>query len=210
MKINNIFTSIQGEGNFQGFPTLFLRLFGCNLKCKYCDAKEAVFGNNFFEKTALELTKIINDFQGKHICITGGEPLLQEKELTIILSQISKSKIVSIETNGSLSIKNLSHNFSNIFFSVDWKTPASGNSLFLIENIDVLNKNKGWIKFVVENEDDFSFIEQKLNLLQEKDIDVFVSPVFEKDKEWFLKTEEFCLKHNLRFQLQLHKILGVE
>ncbi len=210
MKINNIFTSIQGEGEFQGFPTLFLRLFGCNLRCSYCDALEAVEGNNFFEKTVEEIAKEINDFQGKHLCITGGEPLVQEKELSLLINRINDSKIVSIETNGSLSIKNLSQKFSNIFFSVDWKTPASGNSLFLTENLDILAKNQGWIKFVVENEDDLLFVEKKIKSLQKKEISIFLSPVFEKGKDWFLTTEKFCLKHNLRFQLQIHKVLGVE
>ena len=75
MKINEIFYSIQGEGNWTGFPNIFIRTAGCNLRCSYCDTKYAYY--KFKEIKILNILEIVKKYNCNKICITGGEPLLR-------------------------------------------------------------------------------------------------------------------------------------
>lgn len=208
MKVHSIFDSLQGEGKFQGVPTKFVRLYGCNLQCSYCDAENAVSGSVFMDVGAYALANEINKSLIKDICITGGEPFCQKKDLDLLLSNIN-DKRVSIETNGSFDVSEMANEFKDVSFSIDWKTPSSGNIDFDIMNIEYLKNGKGWLKFVVSDAKDLMFVADKLKMLE--NIEVFVSPVFEKGNGWFNVVQEFVLKNpGLRFQLQLHKILGIE
>ncbi|RLF30939.1 MAG: hypothetical protein DRM98_06200, partial [Thermoplasmata archaeon] len=76
MKINEIFYSIQGEGKWTGLPNIFIRTAGCNLRCTFCDTKYAY--ENGVELQVEEIINKITQYPCKHVCITGGEPLLQE------------------------------------------------------------------------------------------------------------------------------------
>jgi len=142
------------------------------------------------------------------LCVTGGEPLCQESELTELLKNV-KGKRISIETNGSFDVTGIGSMFPEVFFSIDWKTPSSRSTDFNMKNIEFLKKGRGWIKFVVGNGTDLEFISEKLKYLE--NIEVFVSPVFEKGLKLFEKTANFViLNRNLRMQVQLHKVLGIE
>ena len=215
MKLNSIFQSIQGEGRFQGYPSDFIRFFGCNLNCSYCDTKYTLSGDSFYFATPEEAAEKLNKTGVFELCVTGGEPMCQEEELLKFLLQLSKKRI-SLETNGSFELEPLYRAFSaaktnsQLFFSTDWKTPASGNPVFDERNIGFLKKSRaGWIKFVVTTEKDLDFVEEKLLLLN--GIETYLSPVFEQGKEWFSTVEKFVKSHkNIRLQLQLHKILGIE
>lgn len=215
MKLNSIFQSIQGEGRFQGYPSDFIRFFGCNLNCVYCDTKYTLSGDSFYFATPEEAAAKLNKTGVFDLCVTGGEPMCQEDELLKFLLLLS-NKRVSLETNGSLELEPLYCAFSaaktdsQLYFSTDWKTPASGNPVFDESNIDFLRKSgAGWIKFVVESQEDLDFVEEKLKLLD--GIETYLSPVFEQGKEWFSSVEKFVKTHkNIRLQLQLHKILGIE
>jgi len=105
MKINEIFYSLQGEGTQIGLPTVFIRTSGCNLRCDWCDTKYAWDGGE--EYTTQEILAEISNHPVKRVCITGGEPLIQDDLLDLIdkLVQISE---ISIETNGSLDIEPIS------------------------------------------------------------------------------------------------------
>jgi 7-carboxy-7-deazaguanine synthase len=206
MKVHSLFSSLQGEGRFQGYPSFFVRLYGCNLNCVYCDAVEAVSGDNYKEMSVDEIAAQVKRSGINDVCITGGEPLCQREELVKLISRLSNHRI-TLETNGSLDISGIEGN--NVFFSVDWKTPGSGSLDFNEKNIDLLRKINGWIKFVVSNYEDLEFVEDKSGYLE--GVEVFISPVFEKGLEFFKDTSEFVERHEgLRFQLQIHKILGIE
>jgi len=208
MKVHSIFDSLQGEGRFQGFATQFVRLYGCNLNCSYCDAQSAVSGGKFDEMSINDMAEIITKSNIYDLCVTGGEPLCQESELAELLKNV-KGKRISIETNGSFDVSDLGSVFPDIYFSIDWKTPSSGSTDFNMKNIEFLKKGRGWIKFVVGNGTDLEFISEKLKYLE--NIEVFVSPVFEKGLKLFEKTANFViLNRNLRMQVQLHKVLGIE
>jgi len=77
MKINEIFHSIQGEGKNVGLPTIFVRTTGCNLRCRYCDTTYAYYEGE--EMELQDIMKEIRKWDCKRICLTGGEPLLQEE-----------------------------------------------------------------------------------------------------------------------------------
>lgn len=208
MKVNSIFDSLQGEGRFQGYPTQFVRLYGCNLNCSYCDAQSAVSGNTFDEMSVSDVANIIMKSSCYDLCLTGGEPLCQEEELAELLKNI-KGKRISIETNGSFDVSAIGRKVPDIYFSIDWKTPSSGNTDFNMKNIEFLKKGRGWIKFVIGNDSDFEFVADKLKYLE--NVEVFVSPVFEEGRNLFEKTAKFVkLNRNLRMQVQLHKVLGIE
>ncbi len=215
MKLNSLFTSLQGEGRFQGYPTEFIRFFGCNLNCSYCDTKHALSGDSFYFDTPEAVAEKINKSDIFDVCITGGEPLCQAEELLKLL-KLLRGKRISVETNGSFELEPLYHAFSaensgsELYFSTDWKTPSSGNPLFDERNIEFLKKSgAGWIKFVTGTREDLDFIDEKLHLLG--GIETYLSPVFENGREWFSLVEKFVKTHkNIRLQLQLHKILGIE
>jgi len=209
MKIHSIFSSLQGEGRFQGYPTLFVRFYGCNLRCAYCDAVDAVEGESFSDMTVKEVLRKINEHDFYDVCITGGEPMCQKNDIYDLLRVIGKERRVSIETNGSFDMTELSRLFPEVYLSVDWKTPGSGSDSFNSANIDVAGQGRVWIKFVVFSKEDLSFIEKKLPNL--KNTEIYLSPVYEKGLELFKDVEHFVMERkNIRFQLQLHKILGIE
>lgn len=213
MKIFKIFSSLQGEGFFSGIPTLFVRLAGCNLNCSYCDSLEAARGSVFTEASVDSLAAQILAYPCRDICFTGGEPMLQEAELTALIKLIQAKKRISVETNGSISIADIGKTFPDLYFSIDWKTPSSGNSEFILENLEHINR-RGWIKFVAGEQRDLDFIKEKITAVNRPDIDFIISPVYEKGTAWFEEVARFTEKHftdgSTRLQLQLHKILGVE
>lgn len=208
MKVHSIFDSLQGEGRFQGFPTQFVRLHGCNLRCSYCDAKSAVSGNVFEEIPVDEIIKSITNSDMYDLCITGGEPFCQKDELIKLLSGINNKRI-SIETNGSFDVTKVGELFPEVFFSIDWKTPSSGSTSFKMGNLEFLENGQGWIKFVIGDLSDLEFVVKKLKFLD--DIEVFLSPVFEEGVELFGEIAKFIMAHkNMRMQIQMHKILKIE
>ena len=84
IKVSEIFYSIQGEGSQIGIPTVFVRLFGCNLRCQWCDTMYDVEGDDYSELSFSELIRKSLSYNCKNICITGGEPLTHEKDVTKI------------------------------------------------------------------------------------------------------------------------------
>ena len=104
MNYTEIFYSIQGEGMYTGVPSVFLRLYGCQLCCLFCDSKFSVFYKNEMKKDSVEnISKKLLQYNCDHFVITGGEPLIQRKELKNLIKILRKENpncIVTIETNG--------------------------------------------------------------------------------------------------------------
>ncbi len=213
LAVHSFFASLQGEGCFIGVPTAFLRLAQCNLSCEWCDAYEAATGSVAEMLSPKETAQRLAGYGVRDLCITGGEPLLQEEPLAEMLSLLPTDRRITIETNGSLPIARLRARFPALFFSVDWKTPSSGEEdSFDTDNLLSLGE-RGWLKFVVANESDLDFVASCVFRAAHYDIEVFVSPVFEKGPAWFSTVAAFVLRMSttfpFRFQLQLHKVLGI-
>lgn len=138
MKINEIFYSIQGEGNWTGLPNIFIRTSGCNLRCSYCDTKYAY--DTFKEIKIIKIIDEIRKYNCKKVCITGGEPLLQKDMIKLVDELIKNNYNVSIETNGSIEIKPIS-NKKLVMISLDVKCPSSNMSeKMLYQNLLYLKK----------------------------------------------------------------------
>jgi len=206
LEVNEIFYSFQGESTYMGRTTLFIRLSECNLRCKTCDTKYA-FNTNKKMNTE-EIFRIIKQHNSKYVCITGGEPLMQEKALIKLLQQIVKNKnVVSVETNGSKLINKLPLKVKRI---IDVKTPSSGHEKsFKTENLKYLN-NEDEIKFVISDKKDFIFAETFIRKykIEKKVKAILMSPNLSK-KGFANKLIKWMLisNHNYVFQPQLHKLI---
>lgn len=203
LKINEIFFSIQGESSYVGWPTVFIRTSGCNLRCSYCDTQYA-----YYEGQKLTIEDILNEVQKhktQYICVTGGEPLAQKEISTLLTRLCDLGYLVSLETSGSLSCAGIDSRVKKI---IDVKTPDSGapNS-FLIENLKFAD-TKDEFKFVICSERDFFWAEEfvKQNRLTENHL-VLYSPSFNMIEEKWLAKKILLEKSSARLQLQLHKYI---
>ncbi|HNT28510.1 MAG TPA: 4Fe-4S cluster-binding domain-containing protein [bacterium] len=212
LSVHSIFSSIQGEGRFAGYPTAFLRLAGCNLSCAWCDAHEAARSVGAFPLSVAEAFARLTASGLRDTCITGGEPLLQGTAVAELLDRLLPLRRVVIETNGSLPIVSLKRRFPSVSFSVDWKMPSAGEPSFQEEILADLGP-EDWIKFVVADRRDLDHVATALPAVASKGIESFVSPVFERGSAWFAEVGAFVTtlpaRHPVRFQLQLHKMLGI-
>ncbi|NLD46596.1 MAG: radical SAM protein [Clostridiaceae bacterium] len=202
MKVNEIFLSIQGESMTSGFPTIFVRFTGCNLRCSYCDTAYAY--ENGEEMTVHEVLEKIRRLSYKRVCLTGGEPLLQP-EIESLLDLLPDHN-VSIETNGSIDLKNVNIKSNNHCFVMDVKTPSSGCSdQMFFDNFDILG-DRDEIKFVIGDSRDYEWSKEIIMKRYIKGIITF-SPVFGKMDYKYLIKRILEDRLDVRFQLQLHKII---
>lgn len=204
LKVNEIYYSVQGESTYAGLPCVFVRLTFCNLRCTYCDTEYA-----FYEGKDLSISEIIGEIK-KYYCklveITGGEPLVQMEECLDLMKQLCDQEFeVLIETGGSLSIKDIDPRVNVI---MDLKCPSSGmEKKNLYENINYL-KPDDELKFVIGSREDYDWTVEVIKKYDlEKKCKILFSVVFGKLEpvqlvNWILED-----KLNVRFQLQMHKII---
>ncbi len=204
------FISINGEGTRAGETAVFIRFKGCNLNCSYCDTKWAnCKDTSAVQFSAQEIVDWVISTGIRNVTLTGGEPLLQKElfQLTDLLLQ--NNLCVEIETNGSISLKELAERKYRPVFTMDYKLPFSGMEKFMDkENFSFLAKNDT-VKFVAGSMEDLIRAEEIINTysLCER-CHVYFSPVFsEIDPKEIV---EFMISHKLndvRLQLQLHKYI---
>jgi len=204
--ITEFFKSIQGESTLSGVPTAFVRLSGCNLRCKYCDSAYTFERGEEFSLN--EVMDQVEKMNCPYVCITGGEPLLQQNVYTLCHELAIKGYKVSIETNGSLHIKERPDCTK---FVLDIKCPSSGEEKKnIFENLPILQPEDE-VKFVLSDKKDYLYakhIIEKYNLTNK--VIVLLSPVFRILEprhivEWMLENDL-----NVRLNLQLHKVIWPE
>ncbi|MCU7843401.1 MAG: 7-carboxy-7-deazaguanine synthase QueE [Candidatus Thiodiazotropha sp. (ex Monitilora ramsayi)] len=203
LRITEIFHSLQGEGRTVGTPTVFVRLTGCPLRCRYCDTTYAFSGG---EMVSLEsILEQIASYSTDHVCVTGGEPLAQKGVSELLTALCDTGYQVSLETSGALDIATVDSRVSRV---VDIKTPGSGEvERNLSSNLDCLTPHDQ-VKFVITDQQDYEWsrsllMEQKLN----ERCEVLFSPVHDKLKASELADWVIRDRLPVRFQLQLHKLL---
>lgn len=220
LPVSEIFYSIEGEGSRTGLPAVFIRLFGCNLRCSYCDSAYACDAQkgDFTHKTVDEIIDIVKEYDPcPCVTITGGEPLVIPGVIELVDALRAQNFWVNIETNGSIDLAEFKRNLAepqlksamDYFLTMDWKSISSGESGQMIEsNLGVLTMNDV-LKFVVADEDDLN---QMKTLLTDHALDlecqVYVSPVWGKISP--ARLVEYILDNDLTFvkvQVQLHKII---
>ncbi|HYF94302.1 MAG TPA: radical SAM protein [Symbiobacteriaceae bacterium] len=209
MRINEIFRSIQGETSSAGLPTVFVRTGGCNLRCTYCDTPYALTAAGSVHMTVDAVMGEIRKFQTKRVCLTGGEPLIQPRhEVQELLDLLGEEGYeLSIETSGSISIAGFGLSPRQRWI-LDMKAPSSAEShMMKFECFDLL-RPEDEIKFVLGTYHDFRWaVELIENYQLNERAQLLFSPVWGKVTplqltEWALDTG-----HDIRVQIQLHKII---
>lgn len=203
MKVCEIFTSIQGESTYAGIPCTFIRFSGCNIRCTYCDTKYAYDGG--MELSEQEIINEVSIVGVNLVEITGGEPLLQDGVLHLIESFLNDGHRVLIETNGTMSIKDID---PRAVIILDIKTPGSGMSGEMdMSNMDYL-KPADEVKFVITCRADYEWAKEFVAKYRLRDkCAVLFSPAFgimnpETLTNWILED-----RLDVRLNLQLHKYI---
>jgi 7-carboxy-7-deazaguanine synthase len=203
MKVCEIFKSIQGESSHAGWPCVFIRFTGCNLRCIYCDTRYAF--EEGFEISESDLFDRVESYRLRSVTITGGEPLLQKEVFPFSDTLVSKGYTVLVETNGTQDISTL---HKRIIKVLDIKCPDSGFSdSTRWENLELLEK-KDEVKFVISSREDYEWTKRVItqHSLQERTT-VNLSPAFgylepHSLAEWILEDTL-----NIRLNLQLHRYI---
>jgi 7-carboxy-7-deazaguanine synthase len=203
LKITEIFYSLQGEADTVGFPTVFVRLTGCPLRCQYCDTAYAFHGGEWM--TIDEVLGRVAGFTPRYVCVTGGEPLAQKNCLPLLTSLCDRGYRVSLETSGAMPLAAVDPRVIRV---VDVKTPGSreqGRNRY--EDLALLRAEEQ-IKFVICDRADYEWSRGKVaELGLPGRCNVLFSPSAEQLParelaEWILAD-----RLPVRFQLQLHKVL---
>ena len=213
-KVNEIFTSIDGEGIRQGYLCSFVRLYGCNLHCNYCDTRYACEQNNYTSMSLAQIVARLQEYKVKRVTITGGEPLLAENIKELVAKLVSESFYINIETNGSVDYSKLWSDEERyeigdqLFLTVDYKLPDSKMVKMMNEHCFKHLRSQDVLKFVVQSRDDLVAMKQFLELHQEIRSHIYVSPVFGKiePKEIVAYMQDQHLE-KIRLQLQIHKFI---
>jgi len=203
LRINEIFHSLQGEADAVGFPTVFVRLTGCPLRCQYCDTEYAFHAGDWHDLEAI--IDRVRGFGARHVCVTGGEPLAQPNCLTLLSRLCDEGFAVSLETSGAMDVSKVDSRVSRV---VDVKTPGSREvARNRVENFALLTSHDQ-LKFVICSREDYDWSKA---YIREHELSgrcqILFSPSYTQVPprdlaEWILAD-----RLPVRFQLQLHKIL---
>ncbi|MGH8482064.1 MAG: 7-carboxy-7-deazaguanine synthase QueE [Nevskiaceae bacterium] len=203
LKITEVFRSLQGETSLAGWPTVFIRLTGCPLRCQYCDTAYAFHGGQWRTIDALLAETAAHGV--RHACVTGGEPLAQKPCLELLRRLCDAGHAVSLETSGAMDIAAVDPRVARI---VDLKTPGSGEAARnRWENLPLLTSTDQ-VKFVLCDRADYDWA---CGILREHRLaercTVLFSPSFEQLPARVLADWIVADALPVRFQLQLHKVL---
>ena len=203
LKITEIFYSLQGEADTVGFPTVFVRLTGCPLRCQYCDTAYAFHGGEWM--TLEGILGRVAEFSPRFVCVTGGEPLAQKNCLPLLTGLCDAGYRVSLETSGAMPLADVDERVIRV---VDVKTPGSGEASR--NRYDELARLRAeeQIKFVICDRADYEWSRDKLQALQlATRCTVLFSPSAEQLPARQLADWILADRLPVRFQLQLHKVL---
>ena len=219
LQVTEIYKSLQGESTYAGMPCVFVRLTGCNLRCSWCDSEFSFHGG---QKTALQ--EVLSEVArlsptGGLIEITGGEPMLQEREVIPLMEQLLDADYqVLLETSGERPLARVPKQVIKI---VDVKCPHSGEpNTFALENLKALRPHDE-IKFVLTDRTDYEFARDFVinHGLAERVRAILFSPAFEKAASGARDTSHCLLDPQelaqwiladdvpVRLSLQIHKLI---
>jgi 7-carboxy-7-deazaguanine synthase len=203
LKVTETFVSIQGEADAVGWPSLFIRLTGCPLRCVYCDTQYAFHGGEW--QTMEQLVDVARGSGVRHVCVTGGEPLAQKACLALLAALCDAGFSVSLETSGAMDVTPVDPRVSRV---VDLKTPGSGEvARNRLDNLDILT-DRDQVKIVVCSREDYEWA----RALIRSHAGSLASPVLLSPSWGQLEARdlaEWILADRLdvRLQVQLHKYL---
>ncbi|MFA6148606.1 MAG: radical SAM protein [bacterium] len=203
LKVTEIFASVQGETSYSGYPFAFVRLTGCNLRCRYCDTAYAYDSGEEFPLE--EVVSRVAAFGLARACVTGGEPLLQEEAPALVTALLDLGQEVLVETNGSVPLASLDPRAVKI---MDVKCPSSGEDRKMLwDNFRHLTE-RDEVKFVISSEEDYRYAKEiAARYRRDRKWGILFSPAFgllapERLAGWMIGDGL-----DARFQLQLHKLV---
>jgi 7-carboxy-7-deazaguanine synthase len=203
LKITEVFYSLQGEADCVGFPTVFVRLTGCPLRCHFCDTTYAFHGGEWMGMN--DVLARVAEFTPRHVCVTGGEPLAQKNCLTLLRKLCDAGYRVSLETSGAMPLEGVDVRVIRV---VDVKTPGSGEESRNRYADLALLRAEEQAKFVICDRTDYEWSRQKLDELGLPGrCQVLFSPSARQLPARELADWILADRLPVRFQLQLHKIL---
>jgi len=203
LRVNEIFHSLQGEADSVGLRTVFVRLTGCPLRCRYCDTEYAFHAGEWRDIDSV--LEAVQSFDTPHVCVTGGEPLAQPNCLRLLSRLCDAGHAVSLETSGAFSIAGVDPRVVRV---VDVKTPGSGEAeRNRVENFPLLTQ-RDQIKFVITSRLDYDWSKTYLeaHALAAR-CQVLFSPSYHDVSPTVLADWILSDRLPVRFQLQLHKVL---
>jgi 7-carboxy-7-deazaguanine synthase len=201
LKITEIFFSIQGEASFSGWPTVFVRLTGCPLRCQYCDTAYAFTGGEW--RTFTEIENEIRRYGTPYVCVTGGEPLAQPRCAALLTELCDLGFNVSLETSGALDIGSVDTRVSRV---VDLKTPGSNEAQRnRWENLPLLTPHDA-VKIVICDRADYEWA-RDIVAKHALPCPVFFSPSHDELPAGQLADWLLADRLPVRLQVQLHKVL---
>jgi 7-carboxy-7-deazaguanine synthase len=203
LKITEIFHSLQGEADTAGWPTVFVRLTGCPLRCQYCDTAYAFHGGEWWEPEAIVAR--VREFGTPFVCVTGGEPLAQNGCPQLLTMLCDAGLRVSLETSGAMPLESVDARVSKV---VDVKTAGSGDERR--NRYEELARlcSRDLVKFVICTRSDYEWSRGKL---RELTLPAGCTVLFSPSHEQLAARElaDWILEDRLpvRLQIQLHKYL---
>ena len=228
MRVNEVFSSLQGEGVTAGLPTVFVRLMGCNLYpnncCTYCDtqyAQKSFSVAKDFTGRELAVKDVLSEItqfsRCKRVCITGGEPLFQEKEVYSLVDILKfRDYYVEVFTNATIPPPKW---FQDVdCWIADIKCPSSGVSSLSVTWPE-RTRDCDQLKFTVANNIDLAYVKTIISKNYVRLTPVIVSPVLPNcpnaqfgevlmaNRDWLQKVWQFCIDNDCRFSFQLHKLV---
>lgn len=206
LRVNEIFHSLQGEAEAVGYPTVFVRLTGCPLRCQYCDTEYAFHAGEWLGIDAI--VERVAEFGAEYVCVTGGEPLAQPNCLALLSRLCDRGFKVSLETSGAMDIAMVDARVARV---VDVKTPGSGEAQRNRLGNLALMRPADQLKFVICSRNDYEWSKEFMatHALRGR-CQILFSPSYDEISardlaEWILAD-----RLAVRFQLQLHKVLWGE
>ena len=203
LRVTEIFHSIQGESVNSGWPTVFVRLTGCPLRCQYCDTAYAFSGGQ--NLGLKEIGEQVASYRARYVTVTGGEPLAQKNVLRLMKMFCDDGYKVSLETGGSLPVDKVD---KRVMLVLDLKTPGSGEEhRNLYSNIEHI-KPQDQLKFVICDSTDYAWTVQLIRKYQlPEKCTVLLSPSHGQLEPEALSSWMLADNINARLQLQIHKYI---
>jgi 7-carboxy-7-deazaguanine synthase len=203
LRINEIFHSLQGEADAVGYPTVFVRLTGCPLRCQYCDTEYAFHTGDWFDID--DIVEKVRGYGARHVCVTGGEPLAQPNCLKLLARLCDQGFAVSLETSGALDIAPVDVRVSRV---IDVKTPGSREAARnRVANFELLTP-RDQLKFVICSREDYDWSKAYLQEHRLSELSrILFSPSYNEVSAAELADWILADRLPVRFQLQLHKVL---